>query len=352
MVLALYSFGMVMTKTCGQTQIATFLGLMLGMKVGTVRQRLREWTYEADAKRGHHRQAVAVEPCFAPLLSWVLRLWTGRQLVLALDVTYLGARLMVLAVSVVYDGCALPVAWYVLPGHAQREWHPLWVRLLNALRPVLPSDLDVYVLTDRGLCSKCLFQVIEQKGWHPIMRIRTQGKYRRPRAKTWQNLTRLVRPGGGVWCHPAFVFKGDPIDCTLLVYWDARYDEPCLFITDLAPKKVSHHLYALRGWIECGFKDVKRGGLHWEHTKMTDPRRVERLWLVITVALLWLITVGDTHTLTDWVTVSQLAPAKLSRVTLGFLITLVAMLQHRPVPRHDSRPYEQGIFVHQLNTYP
>ena len=45
-------------------------------------------------------------------------------------------------------------------------------------------------------------------------------------------------------------------------------------------------------WIECLFKDLKRGGLGWHHTKMTDPQRAERLWLAIAVATLWVVSLG------------------------------------------------------------
>jgi len=42
-VLALWSFGMVMTKACGLTTIAAFLARLLGQHENSVRQRLREW---------------------------------------------------------------------------------------------------------------------------------------------------------------------------------------------------------------------------------------------------------------------------------------------------------------------
>ena len=50
--------------------------------------------------------------------------------------------------------------------------------------------------------------------------------------------------------------------------------------------------YGLRAWLECGFKDSKRGGWQWHQTKMTDPARAERLWLVLAVATLWTVSVG------------------------------------------------------------
>ena len=50
-VLALWSFGMVMTQKCGQTTVSRFLAEVLGRKKAAVRQRLREWTWEKESKR-------------------------------------------------------------------------------------------------------------------------------------------------------------------------------------------------------------------------------------------------------------------------------------------------------------
>ena len=114
-VLALWSVGMVLARSCALTAVSLFLAKGLERKPNTVRQQLREWCYEAKAKRGKPRQELVVESCFAPLLAWVLSWWEGTQLALAVDATTLGQRFVVLVVSVVYRGCAIPVAWTVLP---------------------------------------------------------------------------------------------------------------------------------------------------------------------------------------------------------------------------------------------
>jgi hypothetical protein len=67
------------------------------------------------------------------------------------------------------------------------------------------------------------------------------------------------------------------MNCTLLARHDAGYRDPWLIVTDLAPTDANIAWYALCTWVECGFKDSKRGGWHWEQTKMTDPARAE--WL-------------------------------------------------------------------------
>lgn len=330
LVLALYSFGIVMTQRCGITTIACFLGMLLQQPANRLRQRLREWNYEAEQKRGDGRQEIVVQESFAALLSWMLQGQGEKQdVVLALDVTYLKERFSILAVSLVYRGSAVPVAWRVLQGNAAEEWHPLWLELLAALRPALPPEWKVYLLTDRGLYSKRLFDAICAYGWHPIMRIRTQGKYRRLKNNLWQPLQRLARPGMGVWCQTVECFKGDPLRCTLAVQWDSRCDEPCLLATDLDPAHVQPHIYAYRAWIEAGFKDLKRGGLHWEQTHMTHPARVERLWLVLAVALLWLLRVGGPAQ-QHGQAVSSLA-ASLSCSTLGWLSLLTSALLQLPL---------------------
>ena len=129
-VLALYSYGMVMTQRCGQTIIVTFLGMLLGIPIQNLRQRLREWNYESQQKRGEKRQAIQVEAHFGSLLGLILGYWHKKtRLVLALDVTYLRDRHTILVVSVVYRGCAIPVAWRVLKSNEKGQWHLIWVHL-------------------------------------------------------------------------------------------------------------------------------------------------------------------------------------------------------------------------------
>ncbi len=80
--------------------------------------------------------------------------------------------------------------------------------------------------------------------------------------------------------------------CTLLACWHEGYDEPWLVLTDLPPEAGSAVWYCLPAWIEQGFKVIKGGGWDWQKTRMDDPGRVERLWLVLAVATLWVVAVG------------------------------------------------------------
>ena len=84
---------------------------------------MREWYLPADRKsvssHGDKRKDLPVRTCFAPLLGWLRREWPEPQLALALDASTLGERFVLLAVSVLYRRCAIPVAWKVLPATAK-----------------------------------------------------------------------------------------------------------------------------------------------------------------------------------------------------------------------------------------
>src|SRR5262245_2279923 len=157
-VLALWSFGIACTRSCGRSTVATFLALLLQVKSANLEQRLYEWCLEATDKAGRKRTALNLSACFAPLLAWIVRLWTSQQIALSVDATNLTDRLVVLAVCVVFRGCAIPVAWTILEATQQQAWRREWLRMLRLLRPAIPRSWTVLVLADRGLYARWLFR--------------------------------------------------------------------------------------------------------------------------------------------------------------------------------------------------
>jgi hypothetical protein len=217
-----------------------------------------------------------------------------RQLALVLDASTLGQRFTVLTISVVVRGCAIPIAWHIVEATRAGAWRPHWLTLLTHLDGAVPADWLVIVLADRGLYANWLFQAITQRGWHPFLRINRQGQYRVQGQATFRPLSQVITRVGERWADRVTCFKTSErqMNVTLLARWDRPYREPWLIVTDLPPAVADVAWYALRAWIECGFKDAKRGGWHWEQTKMRDPRRAERLWLAMAVATLWTVSVG------------------------------------------------------------
>lgn len=380
--LALWSFGMILARRCGLSSVSLFLAEFLGRSSNTLRQRLREFYKEAQAKagakNGRRRRDFAVADVFPPLLAWILSFWKCQRLVLALDPTNLGDRFHVLCISVVYRGLAIPVAWKVLRGNIPEAWNPHWKELLERLHAALGPAWEVLVLSDRGLESPALFNHIVSLGWHPLMRVKAGGKFR---PTGWHKFYALgtfaprVQTGFAA-VGQAYKTSATPLQCTLLACWLAGHDEPLLLLTDLPPQAANPCWYAFRTWIEQGFKVIKREGWQWQRTRMTDATRVERLWLALAVATLWLVAVaGESEEQIAVETVSKLprpagqpaAPPRHRRqhrlFVKGLAVLLAALLNGTgspswvfdpdpwPEPWHDAPVITEDQFCSQ-KVYP
>lgn len=355
LLLALWSVGIVLAQRCGLSSVALVLATVLGQTVAAMHERLRDWyrcaPHKSGARRGVARRSLEVRTCFAPLLRWVIDLHPAdcRQLALALDTSTLGTRFTILTISVVIRGCAIPVAWHVVGAREKGAWQPQWEALFAQLQGVVPTDWTVIVAADRGLWARWLFTSITALGWHPFLRITRKGHYRPEGSATYRPLTEAVTNGGRPWRGrvTCFASKQRQIACTLLARWDVGYRDPWLVLTDLPPAQADVAWYGLRAWIECGYKDAKRGGWHWEQTKMTDPRRAERLWLVMAIATLWVVSVGcqaetthpvavldalpETHVARRQAT-GRPRPRTLSCFRHGHLLLLAALVQGQDLP--------------------
>lgn len=298
--LVLWSAGIALTGTAGIVQISALLAVVLQQQEQSVFQRLREWyldaSHKSGSKQGHKRRDLDVTSCFGPLLRWVVRLWADQEhrLPLVVDATSLGNRWTILAVSVVLNGGAIPVAWKVLRAEEEGSWRPHWEQLFAQLSGAIPSDWFVLVLADRGLYARWMWDAIVAQGWHPFLRINLAVKASEAAHDDFDWISRWVPEPGTHWTGVVDCFAGKKsrLRATLLLHWEPGYESAWAVVTDLEPQQAQVSWYGLRSWIECGFKDFKRGLWGWQHSKMTQASSVERLWLAMALAQLWCLSVG------------------------------------------------------------
>ncbi len=293
--LATWSFGIALAQSSSLSRVSETIAQLNDEPPNRVRQRLKEWYQESQAKSGQQRRSVEVEPCFAYLLRWVLSLMPEGSscLSLAMDASNIGSVFTVLSIHVLYGGCAIPVAWTIVTGGTKGSWKPLWQKLFESLKAVVPADWCVLVCADRGLYADWLYHTIVETGWHPFLRINHQGQWQPLGQQDWHPLTAVVPHIGEHFQQQVHCFKGNSLECTLLGHWEAGYEDPWLIVTDLPPSQADVRWYSWRSWIECSYRDCKRDGWQWHNTRLRDPKRAERLWLAMSVAMLWMITLGS-----------------------------------------------------------
>ena len=281
--------------------------------------------------------------------------YAGPQLALALDATTLGSRFVVLAISVVYRGCAIPVAWAVLPAGDKRAWRAEWLRLLGLLAPAIPPAWTVIVLADRGLYARWLFQaIVAARAGIRSCASTWAARSARPGLARFYPLRRfapavgpaLAGAGHGLLdqpagLHPAGLLGGGLRRPVAGADRPAAGRRPMPAGTGCGPGS------------STGFKLIKRGGWQWQRTRMTDPERASRLWLAVAVATLWLVRVGgeaeDTIPESTLLPLAEvdLAPRRQRRATRlrlvslfrrGWVALLVALLDDAPLPLGRFQP--------------
>jgi hypothetical protein len=297
-----------------------------------------------------------------------------RRLALALDAISLRNQWTILAVSVLVAGCAIPVAWKVLPAEQEGSWRRYWEALLTQLRPSVPPDWEVIVLADRGLYARWLWDGIVAQGWHPFLRVNLGSKAREIGSQAFDRFSSWVPAPGSRWQGrmECFAGKASRLVATVLMHWEPGYESAWIILTDLESEHAQIAWYGLRTWIEGGFKDFKRGLWGWHHTKMARASCVERLWLALALAQLWCVSLGCQAETRQTERVSERQPGatlpakhiarrkrtrpmgqlparRLSCVVRGRLLLLAAQVQGQPFPLGILRldPWPQQIVAAQ-----
>ena len=131
------------------------------------RQYLREWLYDGSDRARPCQTQLDVTLCFAPLLRWVLTWWVSGRLAVAIDPTLKGDQTTAIVISVLYRGCAIPVAWSIHRATQKGSWMDPTVELLRELASAVPREMTVIVLCDRGISSPKLWKQIRAQSLPP-----------------------------------------------------------------------------------------------------------------------------------------------------------------------------------------
>jgi len=221
-----------------------------------------------------------------------------KRLVVAFDWTEV-RRFHTLALVGVLRGRAVPLLWASYPeGELYKSQNNLEEGLLHLLRDLLPPEVEVIVLADRGFGRTELARLCQKLGFHYIIRITPDVWIR---TADFQGKLRdyPVRKGICMLLRNVEYRKTNPVVQQVIVRWPRglpkRRDECWFLMTDLEgdPQWLSH-LYGCRMRIEQTFRDQKsrRNGFALRHTRIQKAERFDRLLLVLTLAYILLVGLG------------------------------------------------------------
>lgn len=211
----------------------------------------------------------------------------GRVIVLMIDQSKVNDAHQMIMVSLRVGERALPLAWRMkktqgaIGFDVQRE-------ALEAVDALLPEDARPLLMGDRFYGSTALINWCRDKGWGWRLRCK-------------QDL--LVFEQGGETTLASCFARGDrmlrDIELTekrarthIAMIHEAGHPEPWIIAMSDPPTTWRAYDYGLRWGIEAMFSDYKTRGFNLEDSQIERTDRLDRLILVLGIALYWAVSTG------------------------------------------------------------
>lgn len=224
------------------------------------------------------------EQVFLKLLLPVL---PDEQLVMTMDRTnweYGEADLNLLVLGVALDGFTLPLVWTALP-HGGSSDTASRERLVARLLKVLPAKRWRVLVADREFIGREWFAFLRRRKIKRCLRIRSNTRVDGLRLdEGWA----YVQAGQVVGLLEKANIFGSVMQ---LVVTRTPEGELLALATDLKIDETTT-VYRLRWTVESTFSAQKSRGFDLEGSAMTRSDRLERLFGIVTLALLWCLQVG------------------------------------------------------------
>ena len=233
---------------------------------------------------------------YAPLFLHAMREWTQMPIYLALDTSMLYDRFCCVRISMIYMNRAIPVTWSVLEHESSTVKYLQYAHLFERTVALLPRNVEIFFLADRGFVCKALMCRIRQLGW--TWRIRVKGNQKLRTSRGFITPKTLPLTQGKVLLFSRCVDFGKGLErISLSAGWAKGSGELWHVLSEDAASAEVFMDYARRFGIEEGFRDEKSGGCDLEEGRIRDAQKLERLLLVISTALIVAVSEGMAVTL-------------------------------------------------------
>jgi hypothetical protein len=235
------------------------------------------------------------------LARWVPYIVGARSsIVVALDWTDFDAdKQATIMLSLITDhGRATPLVWLTVDKRTLKDNRSLYEhRVLVRLAELLPADIKVCVVADRGFGDQKLYRMLtEELCFDYVIRFRGNIAVTAATGET-RNAAAWVRPGGRARVLRGAAVTADryPVGTVICVQDPDMQQAWCLAASSAnASAKELTGYYGRRWGIECPLRDTKdlRFGMGMGAMHVKSPERRDRLWLINAFAVVLLTLLG------------------------------------------------------------
>ena len=231
---------------------------------------------------------------YAPLLIAALDTWNlDETMYLAIDTSDLHNGYILIRLSLIYRGRAIPVTWRVIEHNSTSVGYKDYKGILAQAALILPKGQRIVLLADRGFVHAGLVKFVRKHHWGFRLRAKSNTRVRLS-DRRHVSMAQLCPPKGHVHFYQGVYILGEnigPVNIAV-AHPETEKEEPWYIITDDPADLTTLDDYALRFDIEENFLDDKSNGFRVESTRLDDAKAIDRLFLVLAVATLHFTSVG------------------------------------------------------------
>jgi hypothetical protein len=229
---------------------------------------------------------IAVMNGFIPEIAGVAGS-NDRTVILMMDQTKIADNFECLMISMRVGERAIPVAWKVVATEGGIGFD-VQKLLLDEVYKMIPEGIKTLLMGDRFYGTAAVIKWCQSHGWSYRLRLK-------------DNLI-LQHDGGEITTGDAAKAKitaltnaslnETKVTTNIGILHEKGHKEPWIIAMDCVPNKARVLDYGMRWGIEPMFSDFKSRGFGITKTQLQHADRIERLILVLTIALYWAASTG------------------------------------------------------------
>ena len=223
---------------------------------------------------------------FIPEIAEIAGL-NGKTLILPMDQSKIADGFECLMLSIRTGERALPVIWEVREtgGGIGFERQKL---LLDAAFAMMPEGAPILLLGDRFYGTVALIRWCQEHGWSYRLRLKENLVLHHEGGE----LTTGEAAKAGLTVLQSVHLGESGVETHIGILQEEGHPEPWIIAMSEPPSKGRVLDYGMRWGIEPLFSDFKSRGFGLTKTQLRHPDRIERLLLVLTLALYWAASTG------------------------------------------------------------
>lgn len=244
-------------------------------------------SFERRWQRFVSNQRIRVRSLYVPLVLGAIKNWHSQRLYLALDTTMLWNRFGIIHISIVCGGRAVPFLWKVLEHKSSTVAFAEYKLMLRLATKLLSSYPNIMLLADRGFANHELVNWLQDSKWHYCLRLPCDVILHGVRKHPIELKYLFPQKAEAVLCHDVGLWLDGKYRCNVVLANVRGVKEPWAVITDENPSLQTLWQYGLRFRVEELFLDSKSGVFQLEDSKIRHAKALERLYLIVALALLF-----------------------------------------------------------------